>query len=381
MRLFPLPILGGIVCVVWCFGSCRQSKQPAREAKASAVETALPAWALGPWTKLDSVNPVIEPRRDTRFWCPVRKAQVAWEAKDVFNPATVVHRDTLFMLYRAEDVVGRHHGTSRIGLAWSTDGLHFERAPQPVLYPARDSMFGYEWEGGIEDPRVVMLPDGRYLMTYTAYDGHTARLCVATSTDLRRWHKHGLAFGETQWRDTWSKSGAIVSRREGSRLIAHRINGKFWMYWGDTDIFAATSDDGIRWTPLTDASGQLIAVLSPRSAMFDSQLVEPGPPALWTPRGILLLYNSRNAEQGGETALPPGTYTAAQALFDAAQPQRLLARLTHYVLAPETTYERTGQVGNVIFIEGLSLWRGRWYLYYGTADSRIAVAVAPKSFH
>ena len=55
--------------------------------------------------------------------------------------------------------------------------------------------------------------DGRYVLTYTSYDGKTARLCIATSTDLVTWTKHGPAFaraGGGRYRDLWSKSGAIV---------------------------------------------------------------------------------------------------------------------------------------------------------------------------
>lgn len=370
-------LLAGLAALVGCSQSAPSGKQRPAEAAAPS----LPVWAVGPFTKVDSVNPVLSPRADTRFRCPVRGEEVAWEAKDVFNPASVVRHDTLFLLYRAEDEVGRYNGTSRIGLAWSVDGLHFERLPEPVLYPDNDAMKAYEWEGGIEDPRLIELPDGRYLLTYTAYDGRTARLCVATSTDLRHWHKHGLAFGEGRWRDLWSKSGAVVGRREGSRIVATRIDGRFWMYWGDTDIFAATSDDGIRWQPVTDAQGALVPVLRPRPGMFDCQLVEPGPPALWTPRGIVLLYNSRNLDEGGDPDLPPGTYTAGQALLDEGNPLALRDRLTHYFLRPEADYERTGQVGNVVFVEALSLYKGQWFLYYGTADSHIAVAVAPRSFH
>ncbi len=370
-------LLSGLVAL-W---GCSESAPSGKKRPAATAAPALPAWAVGPFTRVDSVNPVLSPRADTRFHCPVRGEAVAWEAKDVFNPASVVRHDTLWLLYRAEDEAGRYNGTSRIGLAWSVDGLHFERLPEPVLWPDNDHMKVYEWEGGIEDPRVIELPDGRYLMTYTAYDGQTARLCVATSTDLRHWQKHGLAFGESRWKDLWSKSGAVVGRREGSRIVAIRINGRFWMYWGDTNIFAATSDDGIHWEPVTDAQGALVPVLQPRPGMFDCQLVEPGPPALWTPRGIVLLYNSRNLDEGGDPALPPGTYAAGQALLDPGDPLALRNRLTHCFLRPEADYERTGQVGNVVFVEALSLYKGRWFLYYGTADSHIAVAVAPQSFH
>ena len=65
-------------------------------------------------------------------------------------------------------------------------GIILSRRPAPVLYPAADAQKKLEWEGGCEDPRVVQDERGIYYMTYTAFDGQTARLMVATSTDLVR---------------------------------------------------------------------------------------------------------------------------------------------------------------------------------------------------
>jgi predicted GH43/DUF377 family glycosyl hydrolase len=307
---------------------------------------------------------------------------VRWEVKDVFNPAAVVREGKIYLLYRAEDTVGRHAGTSRIGLAESTDGLHFTRQSEPVFYPADDAMRKYEWEGGCEDPRVVEAPDGRYVLTYTAYDGKTARLCVATSPDLRTWQKHGLAFrkaGGGRYNDLWSKSGAILCAQQGGRVVATRVNGTYWMYWGDTHIYAATSPDLTDWTPVTDAAGKLRPVFGPRPSHFDSRLVEPGPFALLNGSGILLVYNSMNLGKdsvGYYPDLPPGTYTAGQILLDAQNPTRVLDRTGTYFMKPDKPYELTGQVNNVVFLEGLAYYKDRWFLYYGTADSKIAVAVA-----
>src|SRR5436189_1993599 len=100
----------------------------------------------------------------------------------------------------------------------------------------------YEWEGGIEDPRIVESENGAYIMTYTAYDGNIARLCLASSTNLISWKKHGTVLTGTHI-NTWSKSGAIVAKQSGEKIIAQKINGKYWMYFGDTDLFLATSDD------------------------------------------------------------------------------------------------------------------------------------------
>ena len=45
-----------------------------------------------------------------------------------------------------------------------------------------------------------------------------------------------------------------------------------------------------------------------------------------------------------------------------------------YFMRPERPYETTGQVNQVVFLEGLAKYKATWYLYYGTADSKIAVA-------
>src|SRR4051812_29691634 len=109
------------------------------------------AWQLVPFTKVDSVNPVLRPDSSSVFFDPILNSEVQWEAKDVFNPAAIVRHDTLFLLYRAEDKIGKYAGTSRIGLAWSIDGFHFHKQPTPVLYPKNDEQKKWEWEGGCED--------------------------------------------------------------------------------------------------------------------------------------------------------------------------------------------------------------------------------------
>ncbi|HLT82005.1 MAG TPA: glycoside hydrolase family 130 protein [Cyclobacteriaceae bacterium] len=337
-----------------------------------------PDWTMVPFAKADTVNPVLQPLDSSRFVCPVRGSVVHWERKDVFNPAAVVKDNKVFLLYRAEDTVGRHAGTSRIGLAESTDGLHFVRRPEPVLFPREDAYINYEWEGGCEDPRIVEDGRGTYYMTYTAYDGNIARLLIASSHDLITWKKHGAVFRNAhkgKFVNKWTKSGAIVTRLENGRLVAARIGGKYWMYFGDTHIFAATSDNMVEWTPLITEDGKdFLPIFSPREGMFDSDLVEPGPPAMVTDKGILLLYNARNHPEKGDPDLPAGTYTAGQVLLDPNDPTHVLDRTDEYFFRPTQSYEITGQVNNVCFLEGLVFFKDRWLLYYGTADSKIAVA-------
>jgi predicted GH43/DUF377 family glycosyl hydrolase len=94
-----------------------------------------------------------------------------------------------------------------------------------------------------------------------------------------------------------------------------------------------------------------------------------------TDKGILLFYNSRNVLANGDSSLPEHTYSAAQILMSANDPLKVIDRMDTYFLKPDKPYEITGQVNQVCFIEGLVNFKNRWYLYYGTADSKIAAAV------
>jgi predicted GH43/DUF377 family glycosyl hydrolase len=337
---------------------------------------------FGPFEKPAAVNPVIAPRRASTFRSPMNDSVVRWEEYATFNPAAVVRGGRVFLLYRAEDAsgeakIGFH--SSRIGLAESADGLRFTRRSEPVLYADRDAQARYEWPGGVEDPRIVETEDGGYVLTHTQWNGDVPRLAVATSRDLVRWTKHGPAFakaagGRFLRRET--KSGAILSRVEGDRVIATKVNGKYWMYFNVPDISIATSDNLIDWTPLADSAGTLLRVLSPRPGYFDSWLVEAGPPALLTEHGIVVLYNAGNSGEFGVPDLPARVYTGGQALFDARNPLKLLARADEPFIKPTEPYERTGQyVEGTTFVEGLVPFGGRWLLYYGTADSKVGVAV------
>src|SRR5205085_7558437 len=167
-------------------------------------------------------------------------------------------------------------GTSRIATATSTDGIHFERGREPALVPEAD----YERNGGVEDPRLVKI-GATYYLTYTAYDGKDAQLALATSGDLQHWERRGVLMpaNKGRWNVHWTKSGAILD--EG-------VGGKYWMYYmadaqGAYDqTGVAWSEDLLHWTEALDAP-----ILPRRPGRFDSRVVEPGPPPLLTPEGIL----------------------------------------------------------------------------------------------
>jgi len=338
-------------------------------------------WQIAPFVRPSGMNPVIAPNSESLFQDPIDGKPVRWEVLHTFNPAAIVRNGKVYVLYRAEDDsgemrIGRH--TSRLGLAESEDGIHFTRRPEPVLYPDNDSQKEREWPGGCEDPRIVESGDGTYVLTYTQWNRKKTGAAIATSKDLVHWTKHGPALGtQGKYANLSYKSAGIVTRVRDGRLIAANIGGKYWMYWGEGVVHLAVSDDLIHWKPVEDERGQPIAVLARRTGRFDSSFPETGPPPVLTPKGIVVLYNGKNAPHGGDAALGPNAYSAGEALFRADTPAKLIARTDQPVFKPEQPFEKTGQyAAGTTFTEGLVWFRNQWFVYYGCADSMVGVAVA-----
>jgi len=336
---------------------------------ASAINFAAPAQhpVFGAWRRA-AETPILSPQG------------TGWESAGVFNPAvTVLHNGSaersaegmpfgkIVMLYRAQDAAG----TSRIGYAESMDGgRHFTRRAEPVLSPEND----YEKDGGVEDPRLQRFGDTYYL-TYTGYNKKDAQLCLATSMDLIHWERKGVILPayKGNWNVAWTKSGAIVPEK---------IGGKYWMYWLGTaadktdQMGLSYSDDLIHWTEATQ-----IPVLRRRPGKFDSRVVEPGPPPILTPDGIVLVYN------GADDKL---VYRTGVAVFDRADPRKLISRTDEPIFAPEKEWEKIGQVPNVVFVEGMLPLEHRFLedgtevkpprksflFYYGGADKFVGMAEA-----
>ena len=327
-------------------------------------------------------NPILRADSSFTFIDPIKKKMVRWQKADVFNPAAIVKDGKIFLLYRCEDNPAAILGgrTSRLGLAKSEDGIHFKKFPKPVLYPGNDAFKQYDYPGGCEDPRLVQTEKGLYVVIYTAWNYKTPRLSVAISKDLFHWQKKGPAFAKAhhgKFLNEDSKSASMVTTIVKGRQVLAKINGKYWMYWGEHIINLAWSDNLYDWYPLLNETGALKAVAAPRAGKFDSDLTECGPPAIITDKGIGLFYNGKNAtDNRADPNLPKGTYSVGQIIFDKHNPERVIERSETCFLKPDLPHEKTGQyTAGTTFSEGLVFFHSKWYLYYGTADSFVGLAI------
>lgn len=324
-------------------------------------------------------NPILKPDKDIPF-----------ESLKVYNPGVIFDNKQYHMLYRALGGAW----VSKIAHAHSEDGEKFIKFREIVLDNGKK-----QEKNGVEDPRLVQL-EGKYYMTYTAYDGETARLFLASSYDLLNWEKHGPMLKSwdaekagqflVPWdkaqnnkiaRKKWIKSGAIFSEK---------IKSNYFMLFGDRNIYLAKSKNILDWNTNSKP------FLKPRKGYFDSVHIEMGPPPIKTLSGWLILYHGIDENK---------VYRLGYVLLDLKNPEKIIYRSKQAIFEPEKTYEISGLVDilpggfklmekmsedelkqyvnkaknnhtipSVIFCNGAVLKDGILRIYYGARDSVICTA-------
>lgn len=233
---------------------------------------------------------------------------------------------------------------------------------------------------GTEDPRMQYNPhDGLYYMFYTAYNGSSILLNLATSpnpTSASEWQHHGPVFPGIQN----SKSGAVLIRDSPPH----------YLLWGDSSIRIVQSDSLVSWP---GDGGEIL--LSPRADAFDSRLVESGPPPLLLDDGNYLFFY--NSAQLGWPEDPATAYHVGWVILDGRDPSRILQRSSEPLMTPQFAWE-TGvapyacNVPNVVFLEAAipllprenesspaenspHVKSNRFQVFFGGADNTIGSAV------
>jgi predicted GH43/DUF377 family glycosyl hydrolase len=271
----------------------------------------------------------------------------------VFNPGAALVDGQTVLLCRVED----RRGISHLAVARSQDGYggwKVDAAPLLAADPADETSC---W--GVEDPRITRIDemDG-WLIAYTAYGPAGPCVALAITQDFHQVEQIGIAMPPED------KNASLLSRHvDGKFVLFHRPASQ---QTGRADVWLSRSTDLRSWTTPE-------AVLRSRSSIWwDSVRVGVGPPPLDTPEGWLCIYH------GVRNTVGAPIYRAGLVLLDRENPTRVLRRSEEWILAPQTEYERIGDVPNTVFPTGLvhDTAKDQLRLYYGAADTTIAVATA-----
>jgi predicted GH43/DUF377 family glycosyl hydrolase len=277
-------------------------------------------------------------------------AQWPYAINTVFNPgATRLPDGTTLLLCRVED----RRGLSHLCAARSANGVDdWIIDPVPTLLPAADHP---EEAWGIEDPRITYVAElERYVIAYTAYSRAGPGVSLATTKDFVDFDRHGSIMMPED------KDASIFPRRiQGYWVLVHRpmspLGAHIWMSY---------SPDLRHW-----GSHRLI-LAARRGAWWDANKIGLSSPPIETSEGWLMIYHGVRQTAAG------CLYRVGLALFDRDKPEHCLQRGGSWVFAPEATYEREGDVGNVVFPCGFTVGSDNdtINLYYGAGDTCIGLA-------
>ncbi|OHB05951.1 MAG: hypothetical protein A3B22_01075, partial [Candidatus Zambryskibacteria bacterium RIFCSPLOWO2_01_FULL_47_33] len=268
---------------------------------------------------------------------------------------------SIYGLYRAissKDSLRTPDQISTIGIAKSSDGLHFEDRRQ-FIKPSEG------WERfGCEDPRVTFF-EGRYYIFYTALSMYPFRaegikVAVAVTRDLKSVNERHLV---------------TPFNAKAMTLFPERIDGKV------TAIFSAHTDSppakmaivqtksvNDLWSPAfwEKWHGEIDKhVVDPRRTPQDH--VEVGAAPIKTKHGWLLIYSHIEHYFSSENARPQFGIEAV--LLDLKDPRKIIGRTRGPFLVPEEPYELSGHVPNIVFPSGALLEDETLTIYYGASDT------------
>jgi len=283
----------------------------------------------------------------------VRASDLPFTANTVFNPAALMFEGETLLMLRVED----RRGISHLTVGRSADGVTGWRFPaRPSMMPDHEHHPEEVW--GIEDPRVTWLPErGEWAVAYTAYGRRGPLVSLATTTDFDTFTRLGPIMPPED------KDAALFPRRiDGRWALIHRPSPRL----GAHHVWISYSPDLRHWGDHT------LLLAAREGAWWDAGKIGLGPPPLETPDGWLVMYHGVHQTASGSL------YRAGLALLDLEDPHTILHRSDEWVFGPAEPYERVGDVVGVVFPCGwiADAATDRLRLYYGAADSTVALATA-----
>ena len=269
----------------------------------------------------------------------------------VFNAGAVrlPDGDTL-LLCRVEE----RSGLSHLCAARSENGIDGWRVDaKPTLMASPRDYPEEIW--GIEDPRITYVPDlDQYAVTYTSFARGGPGVSLALTKDFKSFERYGVIMPPED------KDAALLPRRINGRwALIHRpvttLGAHMWISY---------SPDLRHW------GSHKIILEARRGGWWDANKIGLCSPPIETPKGWLMIYHGVRQTASGSI------YRLGLALFDLERPEVCLQRGDSWMFGPETPYERSGDVSDVVFPCGQTIGADgdTIHLYYGAADSCVALA-------
>lgn len=278
------------------------------------------------------------------------KDDVPYPVATVHNAGIVKHDGKYIMIFRSHKLNGR----SILGKATSDDGYNFTVDPKPFMEASTEGVFKEYEEYGVEDPRIVLV-DGEYLITYSAYSRHGVRVALAKTKDFNTVERFSL-ITEADYRNV------VIFPEKFNGLYARldRPHSEIspWSVW-------------ISYSPDLRFWGESKLIMKPLLYHWDEMKIGPGAPPIKTPRGWLNIYH------GVFPTMDGSVYRLGVALHNLEDPSIIIAVGDDWILQPEEVYEITGYVHNVVFTCGaVAEDDGSVKLYWGGADKVMCVGTA-----
>ena len=280
---------------------------------------------------------------------PVIPRDILPTSNSVFNSAVVPFKGGYAGVFRCDDTNRR----MRLHVGFSADAIHWSISETKLEFECDDKEIGefvYAY-----DPRVCFIEDRYYVTWCNGYHGPT--IGVAYTFDFETFHQLENAYLP------FNRNGVMFPRK---------INGNFAMLSrpsdnGHTpfgDIYMSYSPDMKYW-------GEHRCVMKvtpfPESAWQCTKIGAGSVPFL-TDEGWLMFYH------GVITTCNGFRYSMGAVILDKENPEKVLYRTRDYLLAPAVSYELQGDVPNVVFPCAALQDGERVAVYYGAADTVVAMA-------